>query len=165
MDVDALFEDHYEALFRYLHRLTGDADAADDYAQEAFVRLLEQSDTTEKPRSWLFTVATNLVRDGSRTEKRRDRLLEATPVRPSAPARPDERLERGERIRAVRAALEQLKPRDRTILLMREEGFRYAEIAEAVGVAPGSVGTLAARALRKFQEAYPSDEDDDGPHH
>jgi RNA polymerase sigma-70 factor (ECF subfamily) len=39
------------------------------------------------------------------------------------------------------------------MLLMREEGFRYAEIAEAVGVAPGSVGTLLARALRRFSTA------------
>jgi RNA polymerase sigma-70 factor (ECF subfamily) len=37
---------------------------------------------------------------------------------------------------------------------MREEGFRYAEIAEVVGVAPGSVGTLLARALRRFAAVY-----------
>ena len=37
---------------------------------------------------------------------------------------------------------------------MREEGFRYQEIADAVGVAPGSVGTLIARAVKRFTEAY-----------
>jgi RNA polymerase sigma-70 factor (ECF subfamily) len=40
------------------------------------------------------------------------------------------------------------------ILLMREEGFRYEEIARAVGVAPGSVGTLLARATRRFVQVY-----------
>lgn len=68
--------------------------------------------------------------------------------------RPDEATERSLRIAAVRAALAQIGPRDREILLMREEGFRYAEIAEVVGVAPGSVGTLLARALRRFAAAY-----------
>ena len=37
---------------------------------------------------------------------------------------------------------------------MREEGFTYQEIAETVGVAPGSVGTLIARAVRRFTEVY-----------
>jgi DNA-directed RNA polymerase specialized sigma24 family protein len=37
---------------------------------------------------------------------------------------------------------------------MREEGFKYEEIANVVGVAPASVGTLIARALRRFVEVY-----------
>ena len=40
------------------------------------------------------------------------------------------------------------------MLLMREEGFRYSEIAEAVGVRPTSVGALVARALKRFSAAY-----------
>jgi RNA polymerase sigma-70 factor (ECF subfamily) len=50
----------------------------------------------------------------------------------------------------VHAALSQLPARDRTILLMREEGFTHAEIATAVGTTPKSVGTLVARALAKL---------------
>ena len=66
----------------------------------------------------------------------------------------DRKLEREERVAVVRAALEQLAERDQQLLLMREEGFSYQEIAEAVGVAPGSVGTLIARAVRRFTEVY-----------
>ncbi len=76
-------------------------------------------------------------------------------------SQPDEDLERKERIGSVRAALDVLAERDRQMLLMREEGFRYDEIAEAVGVAPGSVGTLMARALKKFTAVYGFDRDDD----
>jgi RNA polymerase sigma-70 factor, ECF subfamily len=54
----------------------------------------------------------------------------------------------------VRAALEEVPERDRTLLLMREEGFKYDEIARIVGVAPGSVGTLLARALNRFADVY-----------
>lgn len=54
----------------------------------------------------------------------------------------------------VREALGELSERDQTMLLMREEGFKYSEIAEAVDVAPGSVGTLLARAARRFEETY-----------
>ena len=67
---------------------------------------------------------------------------------------PQEDLERSERIEQVRLALDRLSDRDRQMLLMREEGFRYAEIAEAVGVRPTSVGALVARALKRFSAAY-----------
>ena len=153
-DYDALFRDVYPSLYRYLHRLTGDADAAEDIAQEAFVRLLGRSMPDLEARLWLFTVATNLFRDGTRTVRRRERLLSATPWRPAALPGPEEELERHRKITGVRRALEQLSPRDRQMLLMREEGFRYDEIARVAAVAPGSVGTLLARATRRFLAVY-----------
>jgi RNA polymerase sigma-70 factor, ECF subfamily len=151
---DALFRDVYPTLFRYVHRLTSDADAAEDIAQEAFVRLLGREMPEREARLWLFTVATNLFRDRTRMVRRRERLLAAEPWRPAAPARPDEDLERERRIAGVREALERLPERDRQMLMMREEGFRYDEIARVAAVAPGSVGTLLARATRKFLAVY-----------
>ncbi|HEX6037365.1 sigma-70 family RNA polymerase sigma factor [Longimicrobium sp.] len=153
-DYDALFRDVYPSLFRYLHRLTGDHDAAEDIAQESFVRLLGRALPENEARLWLFTVATNLFRDGARTSRRRERLLSATPWKPSALPAPDESLERDRKVAAVRKALEQLPERDRQMLLMREEGFRYDEIAQVAAVAPGSVGTLLARATRRFLAVY-----------
>lgn len=153
-DYDALFRDVYPSLFRYLHRLTGDQDAAEDIAQESFVRLLGRSMPEQEARLWLFTVATNLFRDGTRTSRRRERLLSATPWKPSALPAPDEALERQRKVDSVRAALEQIPARDRQMLLMREEGFRYDEIARVAAVAPGSVGTLLARATRRFLAVY-----------
>lgn len=154
MDFDAAFDRYYAELHRYLFRLTGDEDVAEEVAQESFLRLLEHDVAEESLQSWLFTVATNLVRDRSRTRDRRRRLLEAEDYGPEPPTRPDERTERRERIARVRAALDELKPRDRKILLLREEGFEYSEIAEMIGVKASSVGTLLARALRRFEEAY-----------
>jgi RNA polymerase sigma-70 factor, ECF subfamily len=162
MDFDAVYRRLHPNIFRYLERLTGDADAADDIAQEAFVRLLSRPDLSEDAaRLWLFTVATNLVRDRGRSTARRARLLTATPPQTGRMAQPDEDLERKEQIGSVRAALQVLPERDRQMLLMREEGFRYDEIAQAVGVAPGSVGTLMARALKKFTVVYGFGRDDD----
>lgn len=154
-EFNTLYERLQPSLWRYVHRLVGDADATDDIAQEAFVRLIGRPDLHgDSARLWLFTVATNLVRDRGRTVSRRKRLLTATPVVPEAPPPPSERAERAERVRAVREALRELPERDRHLLLMREEGFSYREIAEVVGVAPGSVGTLIARAIRRFTAVY-----------
>jgi RNA polymerase sigma-70 factor, ECF subfamily len=153
MDYDRVFRTLYPALFRYIHRMTGDADAAEDAAQEAFMRLTEQSLPESEARPWLFTVATNLVRDRARKASRHRRLEPHVPEA-QRPLPPDISVERKERIRMVREVLGQLSERDQTMLLMREEGFKYAEIAEAVDVAPGSVGTLLARAARRFEETY-----------
>lgn len=158
VDYDALFRKLYPSLFRYLHRMTGDTDAADDIAQESFVRLLGRSMPEDEARLWLFTVATNLFRDSARTSKRRERLLAVRPWSPAALPRPDETLDRNVAIARVREGLEKLSERDRQMLMMREEGFRYDEIAKVAGVAPGSVGTLLARAARRFVAAYDAPE-------
>lgn len=153
MDVERLFHRLYPPLFRYLHRLTGDPDAADDAAQESFVRLTKQSLPEDEVRPWLFTVATNLVRDRARKADRHRRLQADVPIG-GRMTPPDVSAERNETIGMVRLALERVPERDRTMLLMREEGFRYDEIARAVNVAPGSVGTLLARAAKRFEQAY-----------
>lgn len=156
MDFEARFQELYPSLYRYLHRLTGDPDVAEDIAQEAFVRLLRQSLPDDEVRPWLFTVAMNLVRDAARRTDRRQRLLQTAPSLSSHVPEPDEEVERNERIAGVRRALDTLSQRDQQLLLMREEGFKYEEIAGVVGVAPASVGTLIARALRRFVDALES---------
>ena len=57
---------------------------------------------------------------------------------------------RSERAACVRTALAALSEKERSVLLMREEGFKHREIAEAVGTTTQSVGTLVARALDKL---------------
>ena len=165
MNFEATFEELYPSLFRYCHRLTGDSDLADDLAQEAFVRLYDRrvEGTDEGLRAWLFRTATHLVRDWYRVGENRRRLLEAHPVEPSRPEPPDEAMQRREKVGRVRDALEQLSEREREILLMRHAGFSYREVAEAVEVAPSSVGTLLARAERNFVSVYepPGESDSD----
>jgi DNA-directed RNA polymerase specialized sigma24 family protein len=123
--VTQLFEDHHASLFRYLTRLSGDAD---------------------------------LAADATRT--RRARLLEGAPGRAPVgdpPLDAQARLEVEERRRVVSAALLALSGKERTALLMQQEGFSHREIADTVGTTTGSVGTLLARALEKLASALPLD--------
>ena len=153
MNVTQLFLQHYDGLYRYLVRLTGDGDLAADAAQEAFVRLVERPPQDRHVRAWLFAVATNVVRDTARSRSRWATLLGAAPDR--APMGdvgpgPDAAAESAEHRKLVRAALDRLSWKERTVLLMREEGFAHHEIADAVGTTTGSVGTMIARALNKL---------------
>lgn len=104
-------------------------------------------------RAWLFTVATRLAIDAGRARRRHADLLARAPedaARPSAGPDPAVAAERADLADRVRAALATLSDRDRAVLLMREEGFKHHEIADAVGTTTKSVGTLIARALDRL---------------
>ncbi len=152
-----VFEDRFPALFRYLDRLTGDAELASDVAQQAFIKLYELGAMPENPRAWLVSVANNLFRDELRRSGRRLRLLkrrspDATLGDPPLP--PDSDLLPAERRQAVRSALESLPERDRQLLLLRHEGYSYRELAGALDLVEASVGTLLARATAAFRSAF-----------
>ncbi len=161
LDFDADFDDLYLPLVRYCHRLTGDRDISEDVAQEALVRLFDRK--VEGPaaalRAWLFRTATRLVRDRYRVERNRRRLLEERAAEPTVVESPERGLEHRQAIERARRALDALAPRDREMLLMRYEGFRYKEIAEVVGVEATSVGTLLSRAEARFAHAVTAGED------
>jgi len=153
MDVEALFNRHQAALVRYLLRYTGDPDAAADAAQETYLTLIERPpERDDNVRAWLFSVATNVVRQNRR--KRHEAALAPDEVE-KIPARdpaldPLAAVELDEKRKTVRRLVAKLSSKERTILLMREEGFTHREIAETVGTTAKSIGTMIDRALQKL---------------
>ncbi|HWD15110.1 MAG TPA: sigma-70 family RNA polymerase sigma factor [Casimicrobiaceae bacterium] len=154
-EIERLFHTYHEPLVRYLVRRLGDRDWAEEIAQETFVRALRQEQIVSE-RAWLFAVATNLVRDEARKDARRRRHLELLREQARAEEAVDPEptsLERAQEAAMARRALECLSERDREALLMREEGLDYGEIAAALELSVGSVGTTLARARRRLVEA------------
>ena len=154
-DVERLFRTYNAALVRYLTRRLGDRDWAEEVAQETFVRALRQESIANE-RAWLFAVATNLVRDEARKDARRRRHLAllAEQERDSVSEPEPTTLERAQEAALARKAVDALAERDRLALLMREEGLDYNEIAEALELSPGSIGTTLSRARRRLVESY-----------
>ena len=162
MEPEALFAEHHEPLHRYLARLTGDPELAADAAQEAFVRLLEQEPRPDHPRPWLYRVATNVVRDTARAAERH-RVLgmdgKARGAHGDPPGAPDGVVGRAVARRRMRTALDALSEKEQQALLMREEGFKHREIAEALGTTTGSIGTLLRRAINKAADRLRMEEE------
>jgi RNA polymerase sigma-70 factor, ECF subfamily len=160
----AVFDARFAELFRWLDRYAGDASLAADVAQETFVRLYQRDEMPTDVRAWLVSVALNLVRDEQRRGARRRRLLlkraVADTMADAAPS-PEDDVLAVERRALVRRALYSLPERDRALLLLREEGYSYRELASALGLLEASVGTLLARAKVAFRESYESAEHDD----
>ena len=152
-----MFLAHHAGVVRHLGYLLGDRAAAEDIAQEVFVRYLHKPPRDSGGAgAWLRVVATRLAYNHLRSERRRraredglhrDRALTPSPLDPG----PEERGADGG---ALRAALGRLGARDRMVLLLRAAGADYREIALGIAVRPSSVGTILARATRRLKTEY-----------
>lgn len=158
MDVAAIFRRHGDDLFRYLVRQCGDAQRAKDAVQDAFVRLQEHPPADDRAiRRWLFRTGLNVLRDEHRVQTNRRRLLASHPDGLPGPAPapgPDARAELADDLARLREALADLREKERTALLMREEGFSHREIAEELDTTTATIGTLIARSLEKLEAAF-----------
>lgn len=160
VEFEVLFLAHYEAVYRLLFRILGSSQEAEDLAQETFLRLYGQrfpQGREHHVRSWLYRVATNLAYNALRGQRRRERRQEALYGAQAAGDEgtdPSEALLRKDEQESVRHVLASLPSRQAELLLLRYAGLSYSELAEALSLAPGSVGTLLARAEAAFEAAY-----------
>lgn len=158
VDADRLFREYHGTLVRYLTRRLGDRDWAEEVAQETFVRALRQ-ERIDNERSWLFAVASNLVRDEARKvvrQRQHLQLLAAEAREAEAEVQETEEItpERAREAAAARRALDALGERDRQALLLKAEGLNYDEIAAVLEIEKTSVGTTLSRARRRLAEIY-----------
>ena len=157
---ESVFKEHWQRVYGVLYRLLGDPDEAQDLALEAFWRLhqrLPQSGEKHNLDGWLYRVATNLGLNALRSRQRRQRYESEAGhnvLENSSPLDPAIEIERQQDREQVRTTLAQMKPRSARLLILRHSGLTYAEMAAALGLSPGSVGTLLARAEREFEERY-----------
>lgn len=147
---DAFYRKTAAGLWTYLHRLTGDAAAADDLLQKAFFRFLRSNPelaTEEHMRRWIYRTATNLAFDHFREKKRGAAILGrrttgGAPVVAPLDLRHD-----------LSRVFAELKPQERALLwLAHVEEASHEEIAGALNVKPKSVRVLLFRARKHLAD-------------
>ena len=157
---ESIFHRHYQRIYGLLFRLTGSAAEADDLAQEVFLRLYNRPLAPEREHNlaaWLVRVALNLGYNALRSRRRRTGYETAAGRQTwveDSPGDPVEEVARIEQQDRVRQTLAALPERQAQLLLLRHSGFSYPEIAAALGVAPGSIGSLLTRAERAFEAQW-----------
>jgi RNA polymerase sigma-70 factor (ECF subfamily) len=148
---------------RLCKRMTGDAQHAEDLAQDAFVRVFmrrKEYQASGKFSTWLWRIALNLCYDELRRRQRREKtifseeggerlgMIEAFAAEEAAP---DRSLAERERSGMVQRALDELPEIYRAVLVLRHyEDLKFREIAEVLGVPEGTVKSRMAEALKQF---------------
>jgi RNA polymerase sigma-70 factor (ECF subfamily) len=149
---ELFYRSHYRAVVRLAQNVVGDSQGAQDVAQEVFLAAYRRfPGDYEQAAGWVRVAAVhtalNVLR-GDRRRTKRQLLVEVGQSLPSVEETATERERRAE----LRRVLGRLPRRSAAILVMRHGGMSYLEIAEALGVKVGQVGTLLRRAesaLRK----------------
>lgn len=163
--LNALMDRHSERLFHYLVRqLNNESDAA-DLAQETFVRVYHHRarfDPDQKFSTWLYAIATNLLRDRFRWHKRhpqvsldaeREEAGSILDTLPDGAASASEQITAEERAAEVRAAIESLPEELRTPLILSEyEELSHAEVGAILACTAKAVETRLYRARNHLRK-------------
>jgi RNA polymerase sigma-70 factor (ECF subfamily) len=168
---DELVVRYQERVYNLALRLTGDPEAAEDAAQEAFLRAFRALDSFRRGSAfytWLFRIVVNACHSAGRKTGRRKQVEgvrldaaggegepgESRRIEPAAPGgTPHEQIERAEAIRRVQEAVQELPQDHKQVILLRDfEGLSYADIAEVLEISRAAVKSRIHRARADLAE-------------
>lgn len=149
-----LFAAHGAALQAFFYRRIRSKTETTDLAQEVYLRMLRIPDTDaiRSPEAYLFTVASNLVKEHAVLEARQAAGLdaddEAVAGQLAQPPHYEADIDTGERVKRLREVLAQLPVKCRAaVVLQYKEGLSYQQIGERLGVSPHMVKKYLSQAL------------------
>lgn len=149
-----LVADTARSLRRYVQRLVGSPEAAEDIAQEAYARTYQQGERVEQPKAFLFMTARNLAYNVHRHQRLAATDLvadiDATGVYSDDGRSPEDGLIADEEARLLREAVERLSPQCRAAFTMKLfHGCSYRQIADELGVSVSTVEKHISKGLRE----------------
>jgi RNA polymerase sigma-70 factor (ECF subfamily) len=151
----ALYDAHVDRVYRLVYRMVADAHRAQDYTQEAFIRAFRRlSDFRGESAlsTWICSIAISVTLNGLRSIRRareREVGLDEAPVvaTRTVEAEPDLKAR-------MTQAIDRLPDGYRTVFVMHDvEGYTHQEIAETLGVQPGTSKAQLFRARARLREA------------
>ena len=158
---DDLYRTHYERILRLSRLLLADPDEADDVTQEVFIKLLQACQAEERTMvwgAWLTRVTVNACRDRRRSgwwkwwRQRHTEFAEAD--LPGGGLTPEQALLSNEKRSAVWESFRDLSVRQQEVFVLRQlEGWSTQEVAETLGLSPGSIKRHLYRAVHQMRKA------------
>ena len=148
LQYDRAFETHWDDVFRFSLAWTNDWSAAEDLAQDAYLRLWQHRATLDWDHPvlpWLLVAARRLATDRFRSLSRR--------ILPRASDTPFDEATQA-RWLDVRSAMSRLSTLERTALVLTAvDGWTYSEVATAMGTSDGALRAAVSRAREKLEVA------------
>ena len=162
---DVLVDRYKGRLYSFILRMVKDPNLAEELTQETLIRVFihaEKYREIARFSTWIFTIATNLVRNRMRKRSRRPHLLslnpapdeDETPIDPPDPAADPSRSLEGEELGTlINIATNKIPEKYRIPFLLREvEELTYEEIQQVTGLKLGTVRSRINRARNKFRQ-------------
>jgi RNA polymerase sigma-70 factor (ECF subfamily) len=153
-ELEDLFHQHYQLVYRTAYGITGRAEDAEDVLQTVFLKLLRRGaspDIQKNPKGYLYRAAVNLSLDTIQSRKRHalsDEGNRVEAVQPALNPEPDD-ISR----KRVSDALAQLRPRAVEILILRyEHDYSDAEIAKMLGTSRGVIAVSLYRSRARLKK-------------
>jgi RNA polymerase sigma-70 factor (ECF subfamily) len=150
-----LYDIHFERIYAYIYRKTGDRQSAEDLTSETFMKALAAIKTyryTGQPFvAWLYRIASNAVTDYYRARRVTTSLDEGIPLADRGTG-PEEAALRLDDQQAVARAIQTLSPDQQDVILLRfSEDMKLKDIGQVVGKTEGAVKALMFRALNSLK--------------
>jgi RNA polymerase sigma factor (sigma-70 family) len=152
---ELLYRSSRDDVYAYVTTLLKDPAAAEDITAQAFERAYRRRRTFDRrrgeERAWVFGIARNAALD----ELRRRRRLATLVTEPAAAEEPaDDVADVTLRRTAVRAALDDLTPRDRELVALKfHAGLSNTELAHVLGISESAAGTRLHRVMERLRKA------------
>jgi RNA polymerase sigma-70 factor (ECF subfamily) len=153
--LDTVFQAHYARIARVIGRVIHDQARAEELAVEVILKWWRKSGSPDmQTESWLYRTAVREALDEWRRRARQSRFESLFTMFREAPPTPEHLYSEDVRRLRVRAVLSALSRRHSELLLLRSEGLSYRELAVALNINPGYIGSLLARAQADFRKEY-----------
>jgi RNA polymerase sigma-70 factor (ECF subfamily) len=153
---ESLVAAHHGEIYRFLRRVSGRRDLADDLSQETFLRAFRGYASLNghaNVRAWMFTIAANVARNYARGERRRHNARSAMVATAGAQADRD-RLRQREIRTSIEQAILELPPKQRVAFVMRKfHDADYAAVAAALQCSQDSARAHVFQALKKVRRS------------
>jgi len=157
---------YQDMVYSQAYRMMGEAEAAEDAAQDAFISAYRKLDSYRGGsfKAWLLRIVTNLCYDELRRRKRRpttplepldndDEEIESPRWLSDPNGTPEEETERAELARALQGCLDDLPPEFRSVVILVDiQGLDYIETAASIGKPLGTVKSRLARARMRMRD-------------
>ena len=151
-DLETVFRAAYPRVVGVAARVLGARDEAEDVAQEVFLTFGRSAVPAGEAIGWLSVAAAHTALNHLRSGRRRAAREESAAGGPAVAADVADTVVTLDERRRVRAALARLPRKQAVALVLRHSGLSYAEVAAALDLSPGSVGTTVRRAESALRE-------------
>ena len=160
--LEQVYRDYYDKVTRFVRKKVADPTDAEDLVSEVFLKLTKNWDKFDPEKAsastWVYTIANNTVVDYYRTRKVHVEMPDEAEETRGLPqelidyAAPDEQLMRAESLNDLARALEQLKEKERDLIILHYyQNMTLKEVAEKMGMSYINAKVIHKKALDKMQ--------------